>query len=123
MPPMPDRPTFEKSPSELVARFDAVIERVATPAQTEPHYGAATLKVSQLAIVPARNPVLNHLARWSADPCVHDSLVIVPVACSWMRSSPTASAAPIASLTSPSVIDSTFAWSGEVQTEFAQTPA
>jgi hypothetical protein len=29
---MPDRPSFEKSPPELVARFGEVLDRVATPA-------------------------------------------------------------------------------------------
>jgi hypothetical protein len=31
---MPDRPTFEKAPPELVERFGAVLDRVATPATT-----------------------------------------------------------------------------------------
>jgi TfoX/Sxy family transcriptional regulator of competence genes len=37
---MPDRPTFAKSPPELVARFGAVLDRVGTPAVTRrPMFG------------------------------------------------------------------------------------
>ncbi len=37
---MPDMPKFEKSPPELVARFGAVVDRVATPGTTRrPMFG------------------------------------------------------------------------------------
>jgi hypothetical protein len=37
---MPDRPTFAKSPPELVARFGAVLDRLASPAVTRrPMFG------------------------------------------------------------------------------------
>jgi len=37
---MPDRPKFEKSPPELVARFGVVVDRVGTPATTRrPMFG------------------------------------------------------------------------------------
>src|SRR4051812_39817328 len=70
-------------------------------------YGVEALKVSHASSDPCLKPVLNHFMRCSDEPCVQDSLSIVPVACSWIRSSPTAAAASNPFLTSASVIDST----------------
>lgn len=53
-------------------------------------------KVLQAFRSPERYPSRNQLRRCSADPWVHDSGFTRPCACCWMRSSPTASAAPMA---------------------------
>ena len=46
-------------------------------------------KVSHAVASPRSKPVLNQRVRCSAVPCVNVSGLIRPVACSWMRSSPT----------------------------------
>jgi hypothetical protein len=59
------------------------------------------LNVSQFLMSPESKSARNHLARWSEEPWVQVSGFTWPVACFWMRSSPTAAVARRPSSSSP----------------------